>query len=62
MKPKVAYSLWLLLILCAIAVLPVSAAEGDPVYLPGWVAWIMVLLALGVPVILFFVLRDRGQL
>lgn len=61
MKPRVAYSLCLLLLL-AVAVLPVSAAEGDAVFLPAWVAWIMVLLALGVPVVLFFVLRDRGQL
>ena len=61
MKRKVAVSFWLLALLL-LAVAPVAAAEGDPVYLPGWVAWIMVAVALGVPVGLFFYLRNRGRL
>lgn len=62
MKAKVALSIWLLVCFLAIAISPVVAADGESVLLPGWVAWIMVLLALGVPIVLFFVLRDRGQL
>lgn len=62
MKGKFLALTWLLLVMLALAVAPVAAAEGDPVYLPGWVAWLMVVVSLVVPAALYFYLRSNGRL
>ena len=60
MKGKLIFAAWLVAILLVSAA-PVAAQE-EAVFLPGWVAWGMVVLALVVPVILYFYLRGRGRL
>lgn len=62
MKGKVVSITWWLLLLLAVTASPVAAQHGEAVYLPGWVAWVMVVVALLVPAILYFVLKDRGRL
>lgn len=62
MKGKVISLTWLLLVVLVVAVAPVAAAEGESVFLPGWVAWLMVVVALAVPAALYFYLRSNGRL
>lgn len=62
MKGKVVPIAWWLLLLLALTASPVAAQHGESVILPGWVAWVMVVLALVIPAILYFVLKDRGRL
>lgn len=62
MKGKAQFFAWLMFVMFALAVSPIAAAEGDPVYLPGWVAWLMVVIALAVPAVMFVILRNNGRL
>lgn len=45
-----------------LAVQPALAAQEDSVILPGWFAWLMVVFAVGVPVVLGLYLKGRGHL
>lgn len=62
MKGKVIVTISLLALLLVLTVSPAAAAEGEAVLLPGWVAWTMVVVALSIPIVLFFYLRDKGRL
>lgn len=62
MKGKVLSLTWMLLVMFIVAVAPAAAAEGEPLFVPGWVAWLMVVLSLAVPAILFVYLRNNGRL
>lgn len=64
MKRKIS-SLGTSLFLLLLAVQPVLAQEGqEPVgtTLPGWFAWLMILLAVALPAALFIYLRNNGRL
>lgn len=62
MKGKVISIAWWLLLLLVPTASPVAAQHGEAVFLPGWVAWVMVVVALVVPAVLYFFLKDRGRL
>jgi hypothetical protein len=49
----------MMIVMLAIVALPVAASEGTGVNLPGWVAWLMVLLALALPIIVLANMRHR---
>ncbi len=62
MKGKAALYAWLMVVMLALAVNPVAAADRDPLFLPGWLAWLMVVIALLVPAALYVYLRNNGRL
>ncbi len=62
MKGKVISAVWMFVLLLTVMVAPVAAADGEAVFLPGWVAWIMVVVALVIPVALYLYLRANGRL
>lgn len=45
-----------------LAARPALAAQEESVFLPGWFAWLMVVLALVLPAALFIYLRSKGRL
>ena len=51
-----------LLVVLFVVVPPLWAADGESVFLPGWFAWLMVFLALALPLALLVYLRNRGRL
>lgn len=61
MRQRILLLAWLSFLLLAGAA-PAMAAQGESVFLPGWFAWLMVLLAVVLPVALILYLRRRGSL
>lgn len=62
MKGKT-FSLFVSLFLLLVVASPVLAADSsESVFLPGWFAWLMVLIALAVPLALFLYLKSNGRL
>jgi hypothetical protein len=60
-KQKFLNLLTLIVILLA-AAQPAMAAQEEGVSLPGWTAWLMVVLAIGVPTLLAIYLKGKGRL
>lgn len=60
--PKQATVTILTVIIVLLAARPALAAQEESVFLPGWFAWIMVVLALVLPAALFIYLRGKGRL
>ena len=45
------YIFVMMVIILAVVALPVAASENADVNLPGWVAWILIILALALPLV-----------
>ena len=45
------YIFVMMVIILAVVALPVAASENAGVNLPGWVAWILIILALALPLV-----------
>ncbi|MDX1663717.1 MAG: hypothetical protein R3272_07985 [Candidatus Promineifilaceae bacterium] len=59
---KILFLAAILLLLSLTLPPPVLAAEGESVFLPGWFAWLMVIISVGIPVVLGIYLRRNGRL
>lgn len=49
---KKAYIFVMMVIILAVVALPAAASESAGVNLPGWVAWILIIIALALPLII----------
>jgi hypothetical protein len=61
MRQRIVVLAWLGFFLL-VGTAPAMAADGESVFLPGWFAWLMVLLAVVLPVALILYLQRRGRL
>ena len=59
---KILFLATVLFLLSLVPAAPVLAAEGESVFLPGWFAWLMVIISVGLPVLLGIYLRRNGRL
>lgn len=64
MVKRIFVASWVILLLI-VFVLPAAAAQEQEVVgvnLPGWVGWLLAILALVLPLVVVFALRRRGSL
>ncbi len=57
---KKVYVFVMMVIILAIVALPVAASENVGVNLPEWVAWLLVFIALALPLVIMANLRSRN--
>ncbi len=50
---KKIYIFVMMVIILAIVALPAAASDNAGVNLPGWVAWILIIIALALPLVIF---------
>jgi hypothetical protein len=62
MKRKAISAMWVLALLLLLPASPVAAQDGaSSVFVPGWIAWVMVILALALPLIVLIYLRGKDR-